>query len=117
MDHMQLRLTHETTKRRNREKFENNSKKRLIANITKKFQTTMIGALSQFEAEFGYLWGMGNSIDSLTQEQRVWYDVWQKVRTEILNNGNSQLRACLEEIAQYTMTWNRYQTQFIIRKD
>ena len=102
-------------KQHNREKFESNSKKRLMINIEKKFKTTMIGALSQFEKEFGELWGF-NSHD-ITPEQEEWQEKWQIVRTEILNNGNNQLRACLDEIAQYTMTWDRYKTQFIVRKD
>jgi len=108
-EHLQL------IKKMNQDKFEKNSKKRLMANITKKFKTTMIGALAQFEKEFGYLWGMKNT--DLTEEQKKFFIKWQAVRTEILNNGNSQLRACLEEISQYTMKWDRYHTDFIIKRD
>ena len=111
-----LKKAHDAAKRMHREKYEQNSKKRLITNVEKKFKTTMIGALSQFEQLFGELWGQ-DSNSPPTQEQEEWYEKWQAVRTEILNNGNNQLRACLDEIAQYTMTWDRYKTEFIVRKD
>jgi len=100
--------------RNSKERYALNSKKRLIKNIEKKFKTTMIGALYCIEQEFGDLWDITNSNPSSTALQ--YREKWQKVRTDILNNGNNQLRACLDEIAQYTMTWDRYQTEFIIKK-
>ena len=107
---------YDLVKKINQEKYENHSKKKLISNIEKKFKTTMIGALARFEDEFGYLWGLGSD-QPLTGSQKEWYEKWQFVRTEILNNGNNQLRACLDEIAQYTMTYNQYHTQFIVQGD
>ena len=105
---------HDIVKKMNQDRYELYSKKKLISNIEKKFKTTMIGALARFEDVFGFLWGM-NSERALTKNEQEWFDKWQIVRTEILNNGNNQLRACLDEIAQYTMTCNQYQTQFIIQ--
>lgn len=112
----ELRRIHNVIKKQNDEKYRNNSKKRLMENITRKFKTTMIGALSHFEKEFGHLWAHGDPLEYLTPDQKEWRDIWEDVRTAILNNGNNQLRATLDEIAQYTMTWDRYQTQFIIKK-
>jgi len=100
----------------NDDRYAATSKKRLISNVEKKFKTTMIGALARFEELFGELWGNGQT-SPLTDEQEAFLEKWQIVRTEILNNGNNQLRACLDEIAQYTMTWDRYQTKFIVHKD
>jgi len=40
---------------------------------------------------------------------------WQLVRSEVLNNGNNQARACLDEISQYTMTWDRFTTKLIVK--
>ena len=108
------RRVHDLMKRVNQDKYESGSKQRLISNIEKKFKTTMIGSLARFEEEFGFLWGLGN--DKRTPEQQEWYEKWQYVRTEILNNGNNQLRACLDELAQYTLTYNQYHTQFIVNK-
>ena len=83
-------------------------------NMEKKVKTTMIGALASFEKEFGSLWG--HDAEKLSDEEQYWLDRWDDVRTEILNNGNNQIRAAMEEIAQYTLTWNRYQTDFIVKK-
>ena len=117
MSHGELKRLHDTAKRNSEEKYKANSKKRLINNLTRKFQTTMIGALARFEEVFGYLWGYGKQHEDRTKEEKEWFDKWQEVRTAILNNGNNQLRASLDEVSQYTMTWDRHQTQFIIRKD
>jgi len=114
--HNELKRTFDEGKRRHTEKFENSSKKRLINNVEKKFKTTMIGSLDQFEQLFGELWGH-DQYGEQTPEQEIWLEKWQQARSEILNNGNNQLRACQDEIAQYTMKWDRYQTQFTIRKD
>ena len=46
--------------------YEENSKKRLLNNIKKKFDTTIIGSLAAFEEEFGYLWGHGKHYSELT---------------------------------------------------
>ena len=99
---------------RNDEKFQDSSKKRLMKNIERKFKTTMIGSLAKFEEEFGYLWGHDKNESNLTAEEVEWRDRWEDARTEVLNNGNNQLRAALEEIDEYTMTWNRFRTDFLI---
>tara|TARA_Y100000356_G_C11219866_1_gene268477 strand:- start:696 stop:1070 length:375 start_codon:yes stop_codon:yes gene_type:complete len=114
-DHKALRQLRQEIKKKNEESYKENSKKRLINNIDKKFKTTMIGSLAVFEKYFGELWGHGNS--NLTPEQKVYKQVWEEARTDILNNGNTQMRIAQEEIAQYTMTWNRYKTEFIVTKD
>ena len=102
----------EHAKKRNEEKYKDSSKKRLIKNLEKKFKTTMIGALACFEKYFGEMWG--HDQDELTDEQLRYKELWEQARTEILNNGNSQLRIAQEEIAQYSMTWNRYHIDFLV---
>lgn len=68
--------------------------------ITKRFQTTMIGSLHQFEKYFGYLWGIDLDEDELTDQQLDLRDRWEITRNQILNNGNNQLRQMLNDIAQ-----------------
>lgn len=68
--------------------------------ITKRFQTTMIGSLHQFEKYFGYLWGIDLDEDELTDKQLDLRDRWEITRNQILNNGNNQLRQMLNDIAQ-----------------
>ncbi len=94
------------------------SKKRLLNNIEKKFNTTIIGSLAAFEEEFGFLWGHGIPYNQLDEDQRELRSIWKNVRTRILDLGNSNLRGSQSEIAQYTMHWNRYVMNFkLFNKD
>jgi hypothetical protein len=84
------------------------SKTQLTRIIEKKFKTTFIGAVSCIEQEFGFLWGNDKSPASRTEEEKRWYDKWQRLRTAILNNGNNQARAVLNELQQYKVKWDGY---------
>lgn len=96
-------------------KYEENSKKRLLNNIERKFRTTMIGSIAAMEEEFGHLWGHEQDVKNLTNAQLEWRQAWAKTRSKILDNGNSNLRAAQNEIAQYTLSWDRYVTQLPYR--
>jgi hypothetical protein len=95
-------------KREYDDRYQDNSKKRLLNTIEKKFRTTMIGSLASFEKHFGYLWGCGKHDDDLTEQEMDWRSLWSECRSEVLDNGNTQLRASQNEIAQYTLHWDRY---------
>lgn len=84
------------------------SKENLSKIIQTKFRTTFIGALSCFEEVFGYLWGYDKKNTELTQEERDLKDKWLEIRTKILNNGNAQSRAVLNELKQYRIMWQGY---------
>ena len=105
---------HQANKRRtDREThYKDNSKRRLLNILKKKFDTTIIGSLAAFEEKFGDLWGHGLAMNDLDEDQRYWRDVWMETRSKVLYNGNSNLRAAQNEIAQYTLSWNRYVTNF-----
>lgn len=90
------------------------SKKRLMENLGKKFKTTMIGALDRFEKKFGHLWGHKKTTP-LTEQELQFRQMYDEVRTEILDNGNNQLRIAYEEIAQYTVAWEKYNLTFITK--
>lgn len=64
--------------------------------IKKRIQTTMIGALARFEENFGYLWGQDQ--ENLNSEQIRNLDLWEKTRTEILDNGNNQIRGAISDM-------------------
>jgi hypothetical protein len=113
--HMKKRV--EQVKKDNLKRYQTDSKRRLVKNVATKFTTTMIGALSQFEQRFGELWGIDKDYHDLTPEERYWRNLWEEARAEILNNGNNQSRACQDEISQYTMTWDRYHTDFRMVND
>jgi len=84
--------------------------------LTKRFQTTMIGALSEFEKSFGYLWGNDKSDDiELTEKEEKFLDIWEETRNRILNNGNNQLRKAVSEIKKFDGQY-KYNYKFSMRK-
>lgn len=68
--------------------------------LTKRFQTTMIGALFEFEKTFGYLWGQDKDEKDLTDRELDFLDRWDLVRNQILNNGNNQLRKAIADLSK-----------------
>ena len=95
------------------DKYRVDSKHRLSKILKKKVQTTMIGALSSIEEHFSFLWSTEDS--EMTPEQQIMYDTFQKVRSEILDKGNTQARNIDAELAQYDVKWLRYQTSIPIK--
>ena len=84
--------------------------------VSKRLQTTMIGALSEFEKSFSYLWGSDkDEKEPLTEKEERFFDLWEDTRNRILNNGNNQLRKAVSEIkklenrppVKYTYKYNR----------
>ena len=74
-----------------------NDKKRILKQIHSRFQTTMIGSLARFEDTFGYLWGH-NGNEQLTERQEEFLEMWNYVRTAILNHGSKQMRECVDDM-------------------
>lgn len=68
--------------------------------LTKRFQTTMIGSLFEFEKAFGYLWGQDKEDKDLTDRELEFLDRWDTVRNQILNNGNNQLRKAISDLTK-----------------
>lgn len=90
------------------------SRDRLVKIAAKKIQTTMIGALSSIEKTFGFLWEHNDDID-LTEEQQHMKDLYENMRSEILDRGNSQIRNLEAELSHYDITWKRYQVTLPIK--
>jgi len=87
------------------ESYKAKSKDRLSKILKKKVETTMVGALSSIEEHFQFLW---NSDDELSEEQQTMFDIYQTVRSEILDKGNSQARNVDAELSQYDIKWLKY---------
>jgi len=64
--------------------------------IRKKIETTMIGSLARFEEGFGDMWG--HNTDRPSQEQIRNRIIWDKIRNEVLDHGNNQIRKAISEI-------------------
>lgn len=89
------------------EKYKADSKERLSKIIKKKIETTMIGALSSVESHFGFLWGQEDS-GPLTPDQEIMRELFQKIRSEVLDKGNTQIRNMDTEFSQYNIEWKKY---------
>lgn len=95
------------------DKYRQDSNERLSKILKKKVETTMIGALSSLEEHFAFLWNAGDG--EMSPEQKMMYDTFQKVRSEILDKGNTQARNVDAELAQYEVKWLRYSTVLPVR--
>jgi hypothetical protein len=113
--HSEMRKVSDLAKKANLERQQNHARENLKRHIQTKFKTTMIGSLAKFEEAFGRLWGHGVESDQLTEEQKEYRELWQLVRTEILNQGNNQLRASLSEVDNHTVTYNKMEYKFLIK--
>lgn len=78
--------------------------------LNKRFQTTMIGSLFEFEESFGYLWGQDKNDNDLTEQERRFRLKWDQTRNQILNNGNNQLRKCISDLERSNN--NQYNYKF-----
>ena len=96
-------------KKAREEKYKIESRDRLSRILKKKIQTTMIGALSSIEENFGFLWNSASG--ELTKDQKAMKDLYQKIRSEILDKGNNQARNIDAELAQYDIEWLKYSIQ------
>ncbi len=67
------------------------AKETLYKKSKKKIETTMIGALDAIEKNFGFLWNFGENTD-LSPEQAKLKDIYDQVRSHILDKGNIQIR-------------------------
>lgn len=76
------------------------SKQRLLDISSKKIRTTMIGALASIEEKLGWLWKEGNDKESFKQ-------IFDEIRSEILDKGNNQIRNLETEFSSYDIVWKK----------
>lgn len=91
------------------------SKVRLKREIKKRLETTMIGALASIEKYFGDLWGH-NTLEP-TEEQNAMKEIYEELRSEILDKGNTQIRNSESEIDTYDISWNKYHINIPIKRN
>lgn len=80
------------------------SRDRLLNASKKKVQTTMIGSLSSIESHFGFLW----ESEDPTPEQKELRNIFEDLRSEILDRGNTQIRNLENEFQNYDVSWKKY---------
>lgn len=82
------------------------SKERLSKILKKKIKTTMIGAISSIEENFGFLWAEDSDIEEDTKIKMA--GLFAKARSDILDRGNTQSRNVDAELSNYDTVWLRH---------
>jgi len=93
----------------------NRSKNKLARLAEKRFKTTFVGALSEFEQGFGHIWKHGIPEEELTDEEYDNRKIWENIRNNILNKSNAQMRGFLTELDQHTIDKNDFTINFAIK--
>lgn len=106
-DYFKLKAIHDENKRKNQERYKEYSKNKLKSVIVSRMKTNMIGTLAIIEKTIGHLWGIDND-GELTPDQEEMLDMWEDIRTQILDLGNNNIRITEEELSRYTINWDRY---------
>lgn len=94
-----------------KQKFLDISRQTLHQHVNKRIQTTMIGALSSVEEHLGFLW------DDKSEQKEFFSDLYQKLRSDILDKGNAQLRSLESEINKYDISPKIYTLRLPVRLD
>lgn len=89
-------------KKLKKEHHENTSKERLSKGVSKKIKTTMIGAIATLEKYFSFLW------ENESESSEELKNLFNEARAEILDKGNAQIRNSEAELAQYDISWKKY---------
>jgi hypothetical protein len=116
VNHYQLAAAQQKQRDLKQRKYEEKSKKRLSNILGTKIKTSFIGAISSCEDSFGFLWGHGKKEDELTEEESTMREIWEILRAKILDNGNTQLRAAMNEIGSYCISWDRYKMEIPVKE-
>lgn len=99
-------------KKTREQKYKSDSKDRLSKIMKKKIQTTMIGSLSSIEEHFGFLW------EGDSEQARMMKEIYNKVRSDVLDKGNNQARNIDAELSHYEVEWLKYSiTMPVIHKE
>lgn len=114
MNEYALRELAKRSKEAKKEKYLEDSRQRLDNIMSQKIRTSFIGALSAFEEAFGFLWRHGEPESSLNEQEREMRELYNNARTQLLNNGNNQLRAAKTEISNHIIEWKRFNTSIPI---
>lgn len=108
LNYNQVNLLRQKQKELRHERFLEDCRRRLDKIISKKIETTFIGAVASFEKYFGFLWGQEKDERDLTREEIQLDKLWEQCRNEILNKGNKNLRAAQDEISNHIIEWKKH---------
>jgi hypothetical protein len=78
------------------------SKRQLEKNMRKMGEIIMIGAIASIEDKFGFLWGK-NKQCGFTEDEEEAYELWEALRTEILDKGNKNIEKAVQMLNVFTV--------------
>lgn len=91
--------------KRAREEYEAlKSKDKLLSICKTKIRTTMIGAIDDIEKKMATLWADTSDVDLLKKMKQI----FDEMRSSILDRGNNQIRNLESDFSDYNITWKRY---------
>lgn len=86
------------------DKYKEAAKDKLLNAAKKKIQTTMIGSLSSIESYLGFLLDSKLS-EAESQELK---NIFENLRSEILDRGNTQIRNLENEFSNYDIYFRKF---------
>jgi len=102
---------------KNKERQEQNIDKYAKSNLKRvtkiSIETAAIGSLSDFEEDFGYLWGHGKDYGELTDKEKDMREKWLDVRASILDRAANGVKLSLRAIDRCQIksyTENKFKT-------
>ena len=90
------------------DRYKDVSRDKLFKTAKKKIQTTMIGALSTIEEQFGFLWGFDINESERTPEQKKVHEIYEEARAKILDRGNTQIRNLENDFVNYDVSMKKH---------
>lgn len=99
----------EERQKKAKEEYKKESKERLKKIGQSKIRTAMIGALEVIEKNLQPYW------EDDSEGARELKSIYEKMRQEILDKGNTQIRNFESELEQYDVEWLRYRMQIPVK--
>tara|TARA_Y100000766_G_scaffold272149_1_gene271658 strand:- start:235 stop:549 length:315 start_codon:yes stop_codon:yes gene_type:complete len=90
--------------------YKQKSAERLKRVMKKKVQTTMIGAISSVENLFDFLW------EEQSEQSEKMRELFNALRSEILDKGNHQIRNIDTEIEMYDISLKTHTVKLPVRQ-
>ena len=90
--------------------YKQKSAERLKRVMKKKVQTTMIGAISSVENLFDFLW------EEQSEQSEKMKELFNALRSEILDKGNHQIRNIDTEIEMYDISLKTHTVKLPVRQ-
>jgi hypothetical protein len=96
--------------------FESESKTMFLDKVETCMKTIMVGCLTAVENHFGEFWCHGERVD-LTEEQIILKSIYDKLRKEMFDIGNQQIKNVKRESEDYKILRSKYSVNLPVIKE